>query len=240
MTDTVTTPSIAAELYNWQREALNRAGLRIVTPATEEPVTLEETAAHLRMEAYGSPAEYPEATLVEAFITAAREYVEHETGLILAPQTLELTGRSFSGLCRWPGDLGIQLRVAPVNGITSVTYIDGDGVTQTLATDAYELDDVAQVPTLFPAYGASGWPAARDQVNSVRIQFAAGYSRTSGSPTTAIIPQLLRSAVLLMVGHLYENREETSRGEGGATLLNQIPLGISSLIQRYAIRNGFA
>lgn len=238
MTDTVTTPTITAGLYNWQRDALNRAGLRIVASATEELVTLEEAAEHLRIEAYGSPAEYPEATLIEALITAAREYVEHETGLILAPQTLELSGRSFYGLCRWPGDLGIPLRTAPVSGILSVAYIDGDGVTQTLANDAYILDDVAQVPALFPAYGVSAWPASRDQVNSVRIQFVAGYSRTSGSPTTAIIPQLLRSAILLMTGHLFENREETTRTDGGP--LAQIPLGISSLIQRYTIRNGFA
>lgn len=235
MTDTVTTPSLATYLYNWQRDALDRAGLRIVAPATEEPVTLAEAAAHLRIEAYGSPAEYPEATMIEAFITAAREYVEHETGLMLAPQTLELTGRSFGGLCRWPGDLGIQLRTAPVTGIVSVTYIDGDGVTQTMTDADYILDDVAQVPTLFPAYGVSGWPAARDQANAVRIQFAAGYAPTSGSPTVAVIPMLLRAAVLLMLGHLYENREETT-----ATKLEQVPLGITSLIQRYRIRNGFA
>lgn len=235
MTDTVTTPSFATELYNWQRDALNRAGLRIVDPATVEPVTLDEAAEHLRIEAYGSPAEYPEATLLQSLIAAAREYVEHESGLLLAPCVMELAGRSFASLCRWPGDLGITLRTAPVSGIVAVTYVDADGVTQTMDDDAYVLDNVGQMPTLYPAYGVTSWPGARDQANSVRIQFAAGYSPTTGSPTTAIIPQSLRSAVLLMLGHLYENREETT-----ATKLEAIPLGITALVQRYRIRNGFA
>ena len=181
MTDTVTTPSFVSYLYAWQRDALNRTGLRVVTPATVEPVTLAEAAAHLRIDAYGSPAEYPDATLIEALITASREYVEHETALTLAPTVLELSGRSFYGMCRWPGDLGIELRTGPVYGVTSVTYVDGDGVTRTISADDYLLDDGAQVPTLYPAFGTTLWPSGRDQAAAVRIQFQAGYG-SGGSP----------------------------------------------------------
>lgn len=234
MTDTVTTPSFVSYLYAWQRDALNRTGLRVVTPATVEPVTLAEAAAHLRIDAYGSPAEYPDATLIEALITASREYVEHETALTLAPTVLELSGRSFYGMCRWPGDLGIELRTGPVYGVTSVTYVDGDGVTRTISADDYLLDDGAQVPTLYPAFGTTLWPSGRDQAAAVRIQFQAGYG-SGGSPTTAEIPQSLRAAILLMLGHLYENREATA-----ANPLTNIPLGITALVQRYRIRNGFA
>ena len=234
MTDTVTTPSFVSYLYAWQRDALNRTGLRVVTPATVEPVTLAEAAAHLRLDAYGSPAEYPDATLIEALITASREYVEHETALTLAPTVLELSGRSFYGMCRWPGDLGIELRTGPVYGVTSVTYVDGDGVTRTISADDYLLDDGAQVPTLYPAFGTTLWPSGRDQAAAVRIQFQAGYG-SGGSPTTAEIPQSLRAAILLMLGHLYENREATA-----ANPLTNIPLGITALVQRYRIRNGFA
>lgn len=246
MNDTVAGPVLYTELRAWQRETLNRAGLRVVTSATVEPVTLAEVAEHLRLTAYGvegsSPVDYvyPEQTLIEFTITAAREYIEFLTGLILAPCTLELAARSFDALCRWPGDSGIPLRTGPVTGVSSITYVDSAGATQTLADDQYVLDDFTQPATLFPAYGVNGWPAARDQPNAVRIQFVAGYSPTSGSPPADTIPRSLRAALLLMVGHLYENREETTRGEGGATLLNQIPLGINALVQAYTIRRGFA
>lgn len=234
MTDTVTTPSFVSYLYAWQRDALNRTGLRVITPATEEPITLAEAAAHLCIDAYGSPAEYPDATLIEALITAAREYVEHETALTLAPMLLELSGRTFYAMCRWPGDLGIELRTAPVYGVPSVTYLDGTGVTQTISPDDYYLDEGAQVPTLYPAYGTTLWPSGREQAGAVRIQFQAGYT-AGGSPTTAEIPQSLRAAILLMLGHLYENREASA-----AAALATIPLGITALVQRHRIRNGFA
>ena len=235
MTDTVTTPTFPAYLYPWQTDTRNRAGLRVVEPATAEPVSLDEAASHLRIDAYGSPPEYPDQTMIEAMIVAAREYVEHESGLALAPQTMELGARSFAGLCQWSGDNGILLRVAPVLGIASVIYTASDGTATTMDPADYTLDDFAQVPAIYPAYGSAGWPSARDEPNAVRIRFYAGYSGAAGSPTVAVIPQSLRFAILLMLGHLYENREQTA-----AVNMAEIPLGITSLIQRYRIRNGFA
>lgn len=226
--------------YLWQRELRERASLRVVEPATVEPVTIADVAAHLRLDAYGSPAEYPEELLLSAMIVAAREYVEHLSGLTLCPQTLELAGRSFSGLCRFDGDNGIALRTAPVRGLVSVTYVDSAGVTQTIDNGDMLLDDSDTVPTLYPAYGSTLWPSARDQAGAVRIRFTAGYDAVGGSPTIAVLPYALRAAVLLMVGHLYDNREETVRGEGGATLPNPNPIGITALVERYRLRNGFA
>lgn len=238
MTDTVVIPAWASAYTNWQREWRERAGLRTIEPASAELVSVAEAAAHLRLDAYGSPPAYEDETLIGYLITAAREYVEGLTGLTLAPATLELRGRSFPGLCRWEGDSGIELRTAPVSGIVSVSYVDGDGATQAMSTSDYVLDADALVPVLFPAYGAS-WPGVRDEPGAVRIRFTAGYD-AGGSPSVDLLPRSLRAALLLMVGHLYENREETTRGEGGSTLVNPIPLGISALIERYRVRRGFA
>lgn len=225
-------------LYPWQKMLRDRAALRVITPAAVEPVTLADAAAHLRIDAYGSPAEYPEATLIEAMLVASREYVEHLSGLTLATQTLELSARSFGALCRYEGDAVIELRTAPVLGIDSVTYVDADGVTQTMDATDYLLDDAALPPTLNLAYGVTGWPVTRDQSNAVRIRFTAGYGIVGSSPPTAALPFMLRAAVLLMLGHLYDNREETVRGEGGGTLPN--PIGIAALVERYKLRSGFA
>lgn len=235
MTDTVA-GIFNPTTYRWQRELRNRAGVRVVVPATAEPVTLAQAAEHLRIDAYGSPATYPEEMLIEALITAAREYVEHASGLTLAPQTIEITGRSFSGLCRYEGDDAIELRTAPVRGIDSVTYVDTAGATQTLSSDSYLLDDTSDLPTLHLAYGASGWPSARDQAAAVRIRFTAGYDAEGGSPTVAVLPMALRAAILLMVGHLYENREQTAAGQE----VREIPLGITALIERWKLRIALA
>lgn len=224
-----------AVAQGWQRDALARAALRVVVPSTEEPVSVADAGAHLRLDAYGSPPEYPDEALLTALISAAREYVEGLSGLVLAPKTLEMTGRSFDGLCRWPGDLGILLKVAPVTGIESVRYIDGDGNEQTMASSDWLLDSYATVPALFPAYGVSTWPTPRDEPNAVRIRFTAGYAGTSGSPTVEVIPQSLRAAILLMLGHLYENREQTT-----GIKLDEIPLGIQALIEPYRLRLPFA
>lgn len=239
MTDTVA-GVFNTPLYLWQRELRERASLRVVVPAAVEPVTVDEAAEHLRIDAYGSPAEYPEASLLSAMIVAAREYIEHLTGLTLCPQTLELAGRSFSGLCRYEGDTGIALRTSPVRGLVSVTYVDSAGATQTIADGDMLLDDSDMLPTLYPAYGTTLWPAVRDQAGAVRIRFTAGYDAIGGSPSVAVLPYMLRAAVLLMVGHLYDNREETVRGEGGGTLPNVNPLGIAALVERYRLRSGFA
>lgn len=226
--------------YGWQRDVFYRAGLKVITPAAVEPLTLDQAAAHLRLDAYGSPATYPEADLILAFISAAREYAEAQSGLALAPQTLELSGRTFETLTRWPGDKGILLRTAPVTSVEEITYVDGTGARVTLDPANYILDDYASIPAVFPSYSANSWPVARDEPNSVRIRFVAGYDNASGSPTAQAMPSLLLSAIKLVLGHLFDNREETTRGEGGATLLNPIPLGIDALIQRYRIRDSFA
>ena len=55
MTDTVA-GIFTAPLYLWQRELRERASLRVVVPAAVEPVTVDEAAEHLRIDAYGSPA----------------------------------------------------------------------------------------------------------------------------------------------------------------------------------------
>lgn len=224
-----------AVAQGWQRDALARAALRVVVPPTEEPVSVADAGAHLRLDAYGSPPEYPDEALLTTLIPAAREYVEGLSGLVLTPKTLEMTGRSFDSLCRWPGDLGILLKTSPITGVESVRYVDGNGDEQTMTGSDWQLDSYAIVPTLFPAYGVSTWPSSRDEPNAVRIRFTAGYAAVTGSPTAEVIPQSLRAAILLMLGHLYENREQTT-----GIKLEEIPLGIQALIEPYRLRLPFA
>lgn len=161
--------------------------IKIITPVTTEPVSLADAKSHL----YVSAANHD--TVISALIVAAREFGEHYTGRALAPQTLEMA------LDRFPaGD--ITLERAPVTSIVSVKYTDTAGVERTLAANAYALSAYGLSNRLSPGY-AMTWPTARDAPDAVRIRYVAGYEA---------LPRIVRSGLLLLIGHLFENRQAVS------------------------------
>lgn len=162
-------------------------GLKVITPVATEPVTLAEAKLHLRVD------HSVDDTLISSLISAAREECEHLLERAVSGQTLELSIDEF------PAD-GIKLPRPPVMSITSVTYVDEDGVTQTMASGDYYLDDAQAPAWLLPAYGLD-WPAARAEANAVKVRYVAGY---------ADCPELIRAWILLRVGTLYANREADS------------------------------
>lgn len=216
----------------WRVDTLNRAFLRVKTQPTQEPIDIAEAAMHLRLDQFGSPLEYADQTLVEVLITVSREYIEGLTGLMLAPQTMQMTGRSFSRMMDWCVDEAIPLMTAPVTGINSISYYDGNNALQVVDPSLYELDSFNMVPRVRLTPG-SAWPDTYDKANAVIIEFTGGYS--PGSPITENIPKSLKQAMLLMIGHLYENREQTTQAK-----LEELPFGICALIERYRLRLGMA
>lgn len=176
--------------------------IKVITPLATEPVTLVEAKAHLRVVVTDDD------TLITAQISAAREFAEHYTGRALAPQTLELALDTF------PAD-GIELIRSPVTSITSIKYMDADGVEQTLATADYSLNDYGVTASVEPAADTE-WPETQDVANAVKVRYVAGYTE---------IPKTVKAAMLLLIGHLYENRQE-----GTAFKVEQLPLGVKALL----------
>lgn len=216
----------------WQYEMRERKHLRIITPAAAEPISLDEAALHLRVDSYGSPATYLDQDLIVALIPAAREYVEFLTGMFLAPQVVEVSARSFSGMsCDLP-DSAIPLLSAPVTGIVSVTYLDAAGVDAVLDPANYLLDSGPEVPVLYPSYDAGSWPTGREQPGAIRIRMNVGFDAAGSSPTDNIIPYSLVAAMKLVLTTLYENRDEAVVG----TIVSRIPLGVQALCARYTLR----
>lgn len=154
-----------------------------------------------------------EDTMLSALITVAREYCETITRRALATQTLELILDDF------PSDY-IELPKSPVQSITSIKYKDSTG-TETTWTDY--VSDVDKLPALImPEYGDSFPSFTPYPSGAVRIRYVAGH--------TTDIPKSIKQAMLLLIGHLYENREDTV-----AKKLENIPLGIQSLLSTYRI-----
>lgn len=82
--------------------------------------------------------------------------------------------------------------------VTSITYVDTAGDTQTLATDQYAFD--ADTGRITPAYSVS-WPTTQDIANAVTVTFVSGYT------SAANVPADLKQAVLLRFGMDWEDRE---------------------------------
>lgn len=163
--------------------------LRLVTPASALAVSLSEAKLHLRVDGTD------EDTLITALITAATETAEQITGRAIMPQTWELTLDEFPAV--------IELTRVPVASVTSVTYVDTAGVTQTLTgTRLRNVDDYASA-LIVPAYNAE-WPDTLVDVDTVKVRFVAGYVNA------AAVPEPVKSWIKLNVAAAYENRESVT------------------------------
>lgn len=177
--------------------------LRLITEPASEPVSLAEAKAHLVVE------HSSDDTLISTLITSARRHVEARTHRGLVRQQWRLTLDCFAD--------AIDLRKYPVLSVASVNYIDGNGASQIVGgsvspmnpQDYYTLDLGANC--IRRAYGAT-WPTPRYQKSAVWVDFWAGYANDSVSPTTAV-PADLRTAILLLIGDLYEHRERKAETE---------------------------
>jgi uncharacterized phiE125 gp8 family phage protein len=181
----------------------------VITQPLFEPVTLTEAKEHLRV------TQSAEDDLIAALITAAREAAENYTHRALCEKTLEYYCDAFP--CQ------IVLPQPPVQSATSVKYIDRDGVEQTLAASEYQLHAQNEPALIVEAYGKT-WPGTRDELNAVRVRYVAGYASADD------VPGPIKAALLLMIGHLYENREDSIGGT-----LNELPFGSRCLLNPYRI-----
>lgn len=172
--------------------------LKLITGPTEEPISLQEAKLHLRVIAdVADVAAHPEDAAISAMIAAARQSAEHITGRAMMPQTWELALDEF--------EPSIYLPKPPLVSVTSVKYLDDDGVSQTLDPAVYFVDDYGIPAKLTPAYGES-WPSTRRQANAVMIRYQAGYANA------AAVPQEIKAWMLLKIGMLYANRESVAVG----------------------------
>jgi uncharacterized phiE125 gp8 family phage protein len=176
-------------------------GLKVITPPTE-PVTLADARLQCRV------TDTAEDSLITSYITAARQYCEHYTQRAIGSQTLELALDEFP-------DGAIELPMSPATSITSLKYINEAGVETTLSGSAYTLDDYSHLSWAIRAYGTE-WPTTQAVANAVKVRYVAG---------AALVPGPVRSAMLLTIAHLFENRASVADRQG-----YELPLGVKALL----------
>lgn len=166
------------------------------TIAPAEPlVSLAEAKLHLRVE------HDAEDALIERIVEAATERAEVMQARAYVTQTFRLT------LSRFPAGRILRLPRPPLQSVSEITYLDTDGTEQTLDSTSYRVDADAE-PGRLILNADTSWPNAANEVDAVRVTYVAGYG------AAADVPEQIRSAVLLFVGHLYENREAITVGTG--------------------------
>ena len=185
----------------------------LVTEPAIEPVTLEEAKAHLRVDADITD----DDILIASLITAARADCENTLKRSLMTQTWELVLDCFAS--------EIALSMPPVQSVTSVTYVDVNGATQTLAPSSYVLDKDSEPARLVAAAGVS-WPALGTGINRVRIRYVAGYA------TIQKVPEPIKLWLKMRIGTAYDTRRQFGAVERSAML--ELP-HIDGLLDRYRI-----
>jgi len=191
-----------------------RLTLKQTSAPAVEPITTAEAKTHLRID------HADEDNFIDDLITAAREYVEDVSRRALVTQTWRMS------LQAWPAGDEILLPRPPLQSVMSVVYIDSDGDSTTWSTDGYDVDTDGEPGRIVLAYGES-WPSVTLRpTNPIQIIFVAGYGDAASD-----VPQWAKKAMMLLLGHWYENREDTIPG----TIIKGIPLGVESLI--WANRN---
>lgn len=182
-----------------------------ITGPVAEPVSTQQAKDHLRVSFDTDDAE------IAAMVTAARVAIESRSGMRLFTQIIEVRADEWEELADPDRSDVLRLRVSPLQSITTVKYYESVNDTDTLLAAADYVTDLLGVPARIQIKNT--WPATNDYIGNIRIRCVAGYS------TVKAIPAHLRQAVLLLVGHYYENREATTDLK-----LMQIPEGINALI----------
>lgn len=198
--------------------------VKAIGSVTTEPVSLATARLHLRLDTMGSPPTHPDDALVTALITVAREAVENFTEQTVAVNNFQMKLDVFP-------TAEIDLGTWPVNSITSVSYVDTNGATQTLSSADYALDTFSKPAQINLAFGKT-WPMVRNQPNAVTVTFEAGYTGDT-SPVPNIVPKALTQAMLLTITDLYENR-----GAIGSKQNYEIPIMAQYLMIPYRINMG--
>lgn len=169
-------------------------GPQLVTAPAKEPVTLDEARAWLRKGSDNS-----EDSLIQRCIRRARTLYEERSQRQLITATWRLTLDAFPGACEpndWVTTCHIRAPRSPLQSVTSITYADEDGDTQTLDDDVYVVDTADAHGRIGLAYGET-WPTTLYQDNAIVVTCVCGYGDDPSD-----VPDWIKAELEFQVGWL--------------------------------------
>ena len=186
----------------------------LVTAPQAEPVSIDDLMTHLRVE---NDEDMPYLDEIER---AAREYIENLLGRKLITQTWKVYYSS------WPADNIFEIPYGQLQSVSSITYMDTDGNSNTLVADIYDVDTASEPGKVVLAYNQS-WPSVSlYPTNPISIEFTCGYGDRGSA-----VPSMIRHAAKILAGHLYENREASITG----ITIQTVPIGLYDMLYPYRL-----
>lgn len=199
----------------------------LISGPTIEPIDLEEMKKQLKF----TPT--TEDTLIDTYISMARQHFEEQTGRQLMAATWERRMEAYpyaNTASPYPVDL-IELPHPPLLSVVSVAYAVEGSPDETVLVEG--TDYVVEAPSgpyasrgiIRPVSGGS-WPSVSLGIGSVRIRYRAGYGTQPGH-----VPELIKGALYFLVGHFHRFRSETHVSERGS--IESLPLGAEAIIRAF-------
>lgn len=181
--------------------------LTLTTAPTTTPVDLVLAKVQCRVEHDDDDA------FIQSLIGAATRHVERILGRAVMPQVwlLELTA--------WQD--AVVLPVEPVRSVV-VKYNDPAGNEQTLDAATYSLSAWPSMAAEWRFVSGALRPELSNIVYPVRYTINVGYADADA------VPDDLKIAVQMLVGHWYQHREAVASGA-----MTEVPMGVSALVAPY-------
>lgn len=196
-----------------------------------EPVSREEAKVHCRVSHNADDA------LIDGYIAAAREYAETNTRRAFVQRTVVAYYDSF------PTDGSpLILPKPPLASVTKVEYVAADAAADDTYTEWARLDPDDGVTPRYVAHVNGGlpgllvlatgysWPDEKAVPRAVRVTMVCGFAAAT-EPVDSSRFKAAKSAILLIVGSLYEHREEVITG----TIATRLPFAAEDLLRQVAV-----
>jgi len=174
----------------------------LITPATSQPVTVAELKQNIGI------FHTEKDTMLDLYIKSAVDFAERYTGRQLMPAVWELQMSTFYEF--------LKISKAPFISLVSIKYYDSANVLQTLVSgtdfDVCSSDPaIIQFKTDFVLY---------DRPDALQIRFNSGYANA------AAVPALIKAAIILMAGKMYDNPIDS---------VENLPKASTNLLRQYRL-----
>jgi len=191
---------------------------QITVEPTVEPVTLSEARQQIRFEG-----ESFDDTYINTLIKASRKICERYCNRVFITQTWRQNENQFGNF--------IDLEVSPVQSVTTVKYYDTAEVQQTLSTSNYQVDLLADTSTIVEGVTAGFPSVSSNTINPIEVIYVCGYG------LAVSVPQDIKQAILLLMAHLYANREPVSVPVGGFVQDIPLPKPVRDILGFYRVKH---
>lgn len=201
------------------------AQLTLVSGPSTEPVSLSEAKDHVRVDFSNDD------SMINSQITAARQYCEEVTGRAFLEQTWRWTRDRF------PAET-FDVPKPELMGVNSISYTREDGTTGTVPASDY-IVDTDSTPGRVSLTNSTNWPSPDPPLQRIagwEMEFDAGYGSSLNDVQDGILEKW-RRAILLVVGHLYENREWTITGSTSRAVKRSVESLLAN--ERVVLQSGF-